>query len=203
MLIEEQGRELFGEFARNWNKMCLSLAEMKHLSVPVQDGRQDPGKLPVSVKNTELTGQELYEILLEEYHIQTEMAAPDYVLAMFSAGDGKEGYERLTHALLEIDGRLKGASASVECVTEKISQPECMKLTEAWDRESCLCPIQECEGRWAAEFINLYPPGIPAAVPGEKISKELIRWILDCLAGKMSVQGIKQCDGRIFLHVLR
>lgn len=49
----------------------------------------------------------LYERLLLEYHLQMEMAAGSYVIAMTSIGDTKEGMDRLLSALFEIDEELE------------------------------------------------------------------------------------------------
>ena len=50
-----------------------------------------------------MSGQQIYDILLKKYHLQLEMAAPGYCLAMFTIGDGEEAYRRMTDALLAID----------------------------------------------------------------------------------------------------
>ena len=43
------------------------------------------------------------------YHLQLEMAAEKFCLAMFTMGDQEEGYRRMRDALLEIDGELDEA----------------------------------------------------------------------------------------------
>ena len=77
----------------------------------------DRSKLVLSVKDTILkkenrvfTGKMLYERLLLEYHLQMEMAAGSYVIAMTSIGDTKEGMDRLISALFEIDEELEKKS---------------------------------------------------------------------------------------------
>ena len=39
-------------------------------------------------------------------------------------------------------------------------------------------PVQDAIGRTAAEQITPYPPGIPAIVPGERINREVIDYLL-------------------------
>ncbi|MCM1468541.1 MAG: aminotransferase class I/II-fold pyridoxal phosphate-dependent enzyme, partial [Alistipes sp.] len=51
-------------------------------------------------------GAYLYEELLRGYHIQLEMAAADYVIAMTSIGDKAEWYGKFYDALAEIDNKL-------------------------------------------------------------------------------------------------
>lgn len=69
---------------------------------------QDYSKILISVKDTKYSGKQLYDRLLQEYHLQMEMAAGSYVLAMTSAADTEEGFARLVEALLRIDEELDG-----------------------------------------------------------------------------------------------
>ncbi len=204
--IEAQGKELFGDFIRNWEEMCTRLSSMRHFRILFPDRRQDPGKLVVSVKKTGLSGQQLYDMLLKEYHLQLEMATSTYVLAMFTIGDSKEGFDRLTEALEEMDESLSNESAErskVDFADNLLQLERRVPLKEAWDGEKQWCPLSECEGRVVSEFVNLYPPGVPMAVPGELINDALIRWIKDCLENGLNVQGIKQYDATTYLSVIR
>lgn len=166
--------------------------------------RQDIGKLLISVKGTGLTGHQLYETLLEKYHLQTEMAAESYVLAMFTLNDGEEAYERMTHALLEIDGSLPdslevgGSDEGTEAQSENSGIDGSAKpwgeaaipLAQAWDMAGEEVLLENGIGRCAGEFVNLYPPGIPLLVPGEIITKELWGKIRRAWEQGLTVQGI-------------
>ena len=48
----------------------------------------------------------------------------------------------------------------------------------AWRVDSEKVLLEESIGRISAEIISPYPPGIPLIVPGEKIDKERINWLL-------------------------
>lgn len=166
--------------------------------------RQDIGKLLISVKGTGLTGHQLYETLLEKYHLQTEMAAESYVLAMFTLNDGEEAYERMTHALLEIDGSLPdslevgGSDEGTEAQSENSGIDRSAKpwgeaaipLAQAWDMAGEEVLLENGIGRCAGEFVNLYPPGTPLLVPGEIITKELWGKIRRAREQGLTVQGI-------------
>lgn len=66
----------------------------------------DPSKLVFlpEKEKISMTGEQLYHILLERYHLQLEMALPNLALAMTSVGDTAEGFDRLCRAMEEIDG---------------------------------------------------------------------------------------------------
>lgn len=55
----------------------------------------------------------------------------------------------------------------------------------------------ESLGGISADFIFLYPPGIPLAVPGEKISGEIVQKINEYQEQKMNLIGLS--EGRIYI----
>lgn len=65
----------------------------------------DPYKITVTV-NSDISGYNLQQILLDDYHIQMEMATDSYILGITTYMDTPEGIERFTNALLEIDDRI-------------------------------------------------------------------------------------------------
>ena len=48
-----------------------------------------------------------------------------------------------------------------------------------------------------SEFIFLYPPGIPLAVPGERISEEIVQKMKEYREQKMNLLGLS--EGRIYI----
>lgn len=116
-----------------------------------------------------LTGRELYDILREKYHLQMEMAAMDYVIAMTSVMDTDEGFERLIRALKEIDlwsseqksaGRAEAKTRKEKCRTVclDIGNPAAVySVREALSKRSVPVDLEKCPGRISGEFIYLYP----------------------------------------------
>lgn len=206
--IEKEGRSAFAEFRRQYDRMLERLSRCRVLKfLPNDSARQDLGKLLISVKDAEMTGRQLYDTLLNRYRIQTEMAAEDFVLAMFTLNDRPEGYERMTAALLEIDGSLKRREKVRETFQGGLwpenPDPGGYALTAAWDGETEEVPLEEGEGRLAGEFVNLYPPGTPLLVPGERITGTLCQRICNWLRQGLTVQGVRLQEGKQLLWVLK
>jgi len=56
--------------------------------------------------------------------------------------------------------------------------------------------LKDSPGRIAAEFVYLYPPGIPILVPGERIPEELPGLLLRYRKGGLNVQGLADYSGK-------
>lgn len=188
--------DAFAEFVVRWQKLLTELSGLEKLKIlpncfeECRKKKQDIGKLIISTKETELSGPQLYDMLLSEYHLQPEMVCESYVLCMFTIGDTQEGYDRLVKALFAIDAKIQCAH-KVGCNSMPKAEVA-VPFYEAWEQEQTEVALAEAEGRLAGEFINLYPPGTPILVPGERFAKETITFLEECLAKKLQVQGISK-----------
>ena len=206
-VVEKQGKELFPRFLARWRKMLVALEQCKVLRFLPIDAPlgQDIGKLVIETSRTNHSGLWLYDILRERYHLQPEMAAGNYCLAMFTVADTEEGYQRLTKALLEIDKELTQMSykCNVWHKNTGIPAPETViPLHSAWDMPRKRVLLSKAIGKIAAEFVNLYPPGTPILVPGERITEELCDRIReDCEKG-LNVQGVEQNEDGIWMNCI-
>ncbi len=127
---------------------------------------------------TDTGGKEIEKRLADEYRLQLEMSAERSLLAMTSVADTEEGFCRLERAVRALNGKLP--------FTEREASPDeahmpvpVIDLTpaQAVKRQSEAIPLRKAAGRTAAEFVTEYPPGIPALVPGEMITEEIIEMI--------------------------
>lgn len=80
---------------------------------------------------------------------------------------------------------------------------EAIGLAEAWDGSREEVCLQDSAGRLAGEFVNLYPPGVPLLVPGERITSEMCQQICNWLRQGLTVQGVNFRNGKQFVKVLR
>lgn len=111
-LLEEKGDTLFEEFAGRLEAFRKKAEQWNSIQVPGKEliGRNgvfdlDRSKLVLSVKGV-CSGEELSSRLREEYHLEMEMDAAGYALALTSFLDTEEGFERLAEALTQIDKEL-------------------------------------------------------------------------------------------------
>ncbi len=230
--VEHEGKQAFADFADKYYKMLDRLADCKYLYFLQDDcGKQDVGKLIIRIPDTisekyaesrndetdiakrpMLTGKQLYDLLLQKYHLQLEMASEYYVLAMFTVNDGDEAYRRMTDALLEIDAQIaekcsdkcnlsrkdkllccEKQNGVVQCDTDCVP----ISLAHAWDSPMEKILLKNAVGRYAGEFVNLYPPGIPILVPGEIITEDICELIIRSYVQGLNVQGVEISEANI------
>lgn len=193
--LEKEGSHLWDAFFEMRGDFLKKMAILQNIRI-LRDN--DPCKLVISVKGTSMSGNELQKILLEKYHIQLEMAAETYVLGIITMCDTKEGFDRLAEALLEIDGSID----SEDAINSPYGWDECEEvivysLAEVREKYTKEILIEMAEGCVCADYVNLYPPGIPLLLPGERIRREHIALINRYLEKDMHVQGVT--DNRILV----
>ena len=152
----------------------------------------DPGKILIETLKTGLTGRQFYAILLRRYHLQMEMAAGNYVTAIMTCCDTKEGWDRLYKALCETDRQYDGMQERRE--TDTVLYPclvRACSLSDALDAPKHRIPLSRAEGKVSGAFINLYPPGIPIVVPGERFSREAAALISRYRQQRLPLQGME------------
>lgn len=76
-----------------------------------------------------------------------------------------------------------------------VRNEEVLTVAEADGREQEEILLSESAGRLSAEFVCLYPPGIPLLVPGERISKALLDELEYDRAIGLNLQGLSDYNG--------
>ncbi|MCR5835821.1 MAG: aminotransferase class I/II-fold pyridoxal phosphate-dependent enzyme [Lachnospiraceae bacterium] len=149
--------------------------------------------------NKNITGKKLMDLLRDNYNIEMEMAAGNYVVAMTSIFDTEAGMDRLASAMEELDRALNIKSDNGENESEIMDKSESAdsirnisdktsEVTEEFNdfenvyaiRNIKICEIFEADNykksneKISDEFVYLYPPGIPLIVPGEVADAEML-----------------------------
>ena len=167
-----RGEDIFTPYVGLLEDFYTAAQGLKRLSL-FSSGSFDRGKLVISTCGSSISGFELKKRLLEEYKIETEMAMPNYTLAMTSPADSAEGFNRLLAALSEIDATLTAAPVTLSSAPPRLRAA--LPLGFAGDTEDI--PVARASGRVAAEYVYAYPPGSPIIAPGEVFSAEAAEYI--------------------------
>lgn len=148
----------------------------------------DVTKLSIYTQGIGLTGIEIYDLLRDEYDIQIEFGDIGNILAYISIGDRIQDIERLVGALEDIKHRYERDPSGLYC-GDFIQPEQVMTPQDAFYARKNQLPIRETAGAVCAELVMCYPPGIPILTPGERITEEIIAYILYAKEKGCSVQG--------------
>ncbi|MBR5046635.1 MAG: aminotransferase class I/II-fold pyridoxal phosphate-dependent enzyme, partial [Eubacterium sp.] len=173
-------------------------AQLKHISLYMPEKESvhdyDIGKLVFLTRGTSISGKELFRRLLEDFHIECEMEAAHYCIAMTSINDTAETFDRLADAIFTIDHDFgshihpitsqDSAGENDDDLIKTVSSPpeglfsrkprQCKPVWEVLTGPKKKIALEDSPGRIVADYLYLYPPGIPVLVPGEKITKEIV-----------------------------
>lgn len=190
-LLERNGADIFLKYVDNLQKMREELGKLSALRL-VQTESYDYSKIVISVRTANISSRELEKILRKKYHLQIEMTSGEYILGMTAIGDTKEGLERFTKALLEIDRTLHAAKK--EFVWRELPRTKvCVKSSEIlYKKCGEQCGWEESIGKISMEYAYLYPPGIPIIVPGEQISEEVVAYLNMYEDLGFSIEGLEE-----------
>ena len=199
-LIEEKGTTLFREYVKIIENFYREAKKFKNiiLFTPERVFDFDKGKLVIISLYEEFTGNDLYKLLLNKYHLQPEMASERYVVLMTSLCDTYEGFRRLINALSDIDKMLEGRGGlQIEEETFKFSRDGKIPERAFFSHETELYKLEEINlkksvGRIAGDYVYLYPPGCPILVPGEIISENIVDKIYISIKRGLNVIGMEE-----------
>ncbi|MBS4189064.1 aminotransferase class I/II-fold pyridoxal phosphate-dependent enzyme [Bacillus sp. FJAT-49705] len=163
----------------------------------------DPTKLIISVKDLGLNGFDVEKWLRENYNIEVEMSDLYNILCIITPGDTDYEADTLIKALTELSAERHGLTEKLET---QVLLPDIPVLSlsprDAFYAETELVPFDGSEGRIIAEFIMVYPPGIPIFIPGEIITQENLRYIKTNMDAGLPVQGPEDYDFK-YLRVIK
>lgn len=148
----------------------------------------DRTKLSIYTRDIGLAGIEVYDILRDDYGIQIEFGDIGNILAIISVGDRALALERLVSSLSEIK-RLYMRDKTGMLDHEYINPEVVMAPQQAFYSEQHSVALKDSIGYVSGEFVMCYPPGIPILAPGERITEEIIDYIVYAKAKGSSLTG--------------
>ncbi len=153
----------------------------------------DTTKLTIHTLDIGLAGIEVYDLLRDEYDIQIEFGDLGNILAYVSVGDNQKNIERLIGALSEIRRIYKKEKVSLmkyEYINPKVVIPP----QHAFYSDKKNVELKNAVGHICGEFVMSYPPGIPILAPGEKVTNDIIDYIIYAKEKGCSLTGTEDMD---------
>ncbi|MFC0189048.1 aminotransferase class I/II-fold pyridoxal phosphate-dependent enzyme [Fictibacillus aquaticus] len=152
----------------------------------------DPTKLLISVQELGITGYEAETWLREKHQIEVELSDLYNILCLITTADKEKDTMMLIEALKEM-AKVMRKDKSEETASFPVHVPDIPVLAlsprDAFYAQTESIPFEESAGRIIAEFVMVYPPGIPIFIPGEIITEENLAYIKENLEAGLPVQG--------------
>jgi arginine decarboxylase len=151
----------------------------------------DPLRMVVDVRGTGCTGYAIADGLEASYDTYPELATHAVVVFVLGLAQAVEPLERLAHDFTETVRRMARAHALPEMPRAPSGADFETVLTprEAFLGSGEAVPVSEAIGRISCESIAGYPPGVPALLPGERVTGEVIDYLRELTTAGARLHG--------------
>ncbi len=185
-------RKEFDSFAQRLQEVRAELRKLQALELFEVPGI-DPSKILLSGRRYGVTGNELSDMLREDFHIELEMACGEYACALTSVADRQEDLRRLLEACRKLDEKILRERNQVpekQYGTDTVLKTRhAGTIQETFEQPSFWCDLKASDGKVSSGFVIPYPPGIPLLVPGEEVTEEIRDRILRYVQDGLTVYG--------------
>lgn len=124
--------------------------------------------------------------------IYCEIESPHWLLGLTGIGTTAEDLGHFTRAVAKSNHRFDGPAEKNET---KSAWPaarfnQAWPLWRAFGAAKRRVPLARAEGRISGEMLIPYPPGVPAALPGDRLTAPIIAYVQAQLAAGITVMGV-------------
>jgi lysine decarboxylase len=139
----------------------------------------DPLRIVIDVRSTGCTGYEVAAALRGAYDIHVELATHATMVLVLGVGEPLEALARFAHDFEQTVHRMKrpGSAPALVRASGALENEVVVPPREAFLGAAEVLAVDDADGRVSAEAIAGYPPGIPALLPGERITTEVIAYL--------------------------
>ncbi|NSC25001.1 ornithine decarboxylase [Streptomyces albus subsp. chlorinus] len=162
----------------------------------------DPLPVVIDLAELPLTGYQAADWLREERHIDVHVSDHRRISTQLTHADDHRTTSVLLDAVRELAARAEEFPSSP---TVALRTPADLRMEQAYlPRDAYFgavedVPVDEAEGRIVAEMITPYPPGIPAALPGERLTRTVLDYLRTGVEAGMNLPDAAAPD----LHTVR
>jgi lysine decarboxylase len=158
----------------------------------------DPMRIVIDVRGTGCTGYEVAASLRDQFDIHVELATHATMVLILGLGQPPDDLERFAHDFEAVVRRISrpGDAAALVRAPGALENEVVVAPREAFLGDAEAIAVDDAVGRVSAEAIAGYPPGIPALLPGERITTELVAYLRELKASGARLHGASDPDFR-------
>jgi arginine/lysine/ornithine decarboxylase len=156
----------------------------------------DPLRIVLDVRGTGCTGYEIADALRRSYDVHVELPMQATVVFIVGLGESAANLRRLAGDVDEVVKRLSepGATAPIVPPATSLGYEVVVSPRDAFLGEAEQVAVDDAVGRISCESIASYPPGVPALLPGERISAETVGYLRRLAASGARLHGASDPD---------
>jgi arginine decarboxylase len=151
----------------------------------------EPLRIVLDVRGTGRTGYEIADALRRSYDVHVELPMQATVVFVVGLGESAAVLRRLAGDVDEVVKRLRepGATAPIVPPATALGYEIVVSPRDAFLGEAEQVAVDDAVGRISCESIASYPPGVPALLPGERISAETVTYLRELAASGARLHG--------------
>jgi arginine decarboxylase len=151
----------------------------------------DPLRIVIDVRGTGCTGYEVAAALRASYDIYAELATHASLVLVLGLAQPLEPLGRLAHDFAETVRRIArpGVIAPIVRPPASLAHKTAIPPRDAFLGESEAVLVDDAVDRISCEAIAGYPPGVPALLPGERITDEVIVYLRELTGAGARLHG--------------
>jgi lysine decarboxylase len=151
----------------------------------------DPLRIVIDVRRTGCTGYEVATALRSSFDIYVELATHATIVLVLGISQPIEPLERLAHDFAETVRQISrpGIAPALHRAPGALELATAISPREAFLGKGETVAVDRAEGRISCESIAGYPPGIPALLPGERITHEVIAYLRELTSAGARLHG--------------
>ena len=151
----------------------------------------DPLRIVVDVRRTGCTGYEVAAALRSDYDIFVELATHATLVLVVGLAQPVAQLERMAHDFAETVRRIARPAEAVAIARPPgaLEHETVMAPRDAFLGRSEAIPVDQALGRISCEAVAGYPPGVPALLPGERITAEVVGYLRELTAAGARLHG--------------
>jgi arginine decarboxylase len=151
----------------------------------------DPLRIVIDIRGTGCTGYEIAAELRASYDIYIELATHATLVLVLGMGQPVEPLERFTHDFAETVRRLSraGQAPAIARPPAALEHQTVVPIREAFLGAGETVAVEDAIGRISCESIAGYPPGVPALLPGERVTDEVVSYLRALTAAGARLHG--------------
>ena len=151
----------------------------------------DPLRIVLDVRGTGRTGYEIADALRRSYDVHVELPMQATVVFIAGLGETPAGLRRLAGDVDEVVKRLArpGDTVPIVAPAASLGGHAAVSPREAFLGQAEQVRVDDAIGRISCESIAAYPPGVPALLPGERITAETAAYLRELVDSGARLHG--------------